>query len=67
MAYDIFISYKESDGTEYAEKLKKGLAKRGYTSAYFNKTNKNEEGSFIERLENAIKACKVFILVFAVE
>lgn len=65
MAYDIFISYKESDGTEYAEKLKKGLAKRGYTSAYFNKTNKNEEGSFIERLENAIKACKVFILVLS--
>ncbi len=65
MAYDIFISYKESDGAQYAEKLKKGLTGKGYKSVYFNKTDKDEEGSFITRLENAIKTCKVFIFVLS--
>ncbi len=59
---DIFVSYKnDGEGNNFAARLADDLTKRGY-SVYFN-PNEQHAGEFPERLRNAVKNCKDFILV----
>ena len=62
MNKDIFISYKNDNaGNNFATRLKEDLENSGY-SVYFN-PDENHSGDFPERLRDAIKTCKDFILV----
>lgn len=62
MNKDIFISYKNDNaGNNFATRLKEDLENSGY-SVYFN-PDENHSGAFPERLREAIKCCKDFILV----
>jgi len=62
LGYDVFISYKESDGKLNARELSSFLKVNGYSSVYYNEVEK-KEGCFTGRLEEAIKSCTDFILV----
>lgn len=62
MNKDIFISYKNDNaGNNFATRLKEDLENNGY-SVYFN-SDENHSGDFPERLKEAIKNCKDFILI----
>ncbi len=60
--YDIFISYKESDGKFIAKDLSRVLKETGYTAVYFNELERRN-GNFLSRLELAINKCRDFILI----
>ena len=64
MAKDIFISYR-NDGcsNQFAHRLASDLTDLGY-SVYFN-PNEQHSDCFPERLKNAVKECKDFILVLS--
>ncbi len=64
MAKDIFISYR-NDGcsNQFAHRLASDLEDLGY-SVYFN-PNEQQSDSFPDRLKNAVKSCKDFILVLS--
>lgn len=64
MAQDIFISYR-NDGcsNQFAHRLASDLEDLGY-SVYFN-PNAQRSDSFPERLKNAVRSCKDFILVLS--
>lgn len=64
MAKDIFISYR-NDGcsNHFAHRLAEDLMELGY-SVYFN-PNEQHSDSFPDRLKNAVKSCKDFILVLS--
>lgn len=61
MNKDIFISYKDSDGTLLADKLSKALEERGF-SVYYN-PNEYRSEDFKKKLCIAVKNCKDFILI----
>lgn len=59
---DIFISYKnDGEGRNFAARLSGELKSRGY-DVYYN-PDEQHAGSFPERLRNAVKSCKDFLLV----
>lgn len=61
---DIFISYKnDGSGNQFASRLYQDLLDNGY-SVYFN-SKENRGANFAERLKEAIKNCKDFILVLS--
>lgn len=64
MKKDIFISYR-NDGcsNQFAHRLASDLTDLGY-SVYFN-PNEGRSDSFPDRLKNAVRACKDFILVLS--
>jgi len=64
MAKDIFISYR-NDGcsNQFAHRLASDLTDLGY-SVYFN-PNEQQSDSFPDRLKNAVRACKDFVLVLS--
>ena len=64
MSKDIFISYR-NDGcsNQFAHRLASDLTDLGY-SVYFN-PNEQHSDCFPDRLKNAVKACKDFILVLS--
>ncbi len=64
MSKDIFISYR-NDGcsNQFAHRLANDLTGLGY-SVYFN-PNEQHSDCFPERLKNAVKDCKDFILVLS--
>ncbi len=61
---DIFISYR-NDGcsNQFAHRLANDLTAMGY-SVYFN-PNEERSDSFPDRLKNAVRSCKDFILVLS--
>ena len=62
MNKDIFISYKNDNaGNNFATRLKDDLENHGY-SVYFN-SDEAGSGHFPERLKEAIRGCKDFILI----
>ncbi len=62
MNKDIFISYKNDNaGNNFATRLKDDLENHGY-SVYFN-SDEAGSGHFPERLKEAIRGCKDFVLV----
>lgn len=62
MSKDIFISYKnDGEGNNFAARLCADLEKLGY-DVYYN-PNEQHAGSFPDRLKNAVKSCKDFLLV----
>lgn len=62
MSKDIFISYKNDNaGNNFAMRLKDDLENHGY-SVYFN-SDEAGSGHFPERLKEAIRGCKDFILI----
>ena len=58
---DIFISYREEDGRDFAKRLSEDLKKSGY-SVYFNPDEKRS-GSFPDQIREAILECKDFLLI----
>lgn len=64
MPKDIFISYR-NDGcsNQFAHRLANDLTELGY-SVYFN-PYEERSNSFPDRLKNAVKACKDFIMVIS--
>ncbi len=64
MSKDIFISYR-NDGcsNQFAHRLATDLTEMGY-SVYFNPYEERSD-SFPDRLKNAVKACKDFIMVLS--
>lgn len=64
MKKDIFISYR-NDGcsNQFAHRLASDLTDLGY-SVYFN-PNEERSDSFPDRLKNAVRTCKDFILVLS--
>lgn len=61
---DIFISYKNDNaGNNFAIRLKEDLENAGY-SVYFN-SDECHSGDFPERLQEAVLACKDFILILS--
>lgn len=64
MSKDIFISYR-NDGcsNQFAHRLVDDLTNLGY-SVYFN-PNEQHSDSFPDRLKNAVKACKDFVLILS--
>ena len=58
---DIFISYREEDGRDFAKRLSEDLKKIGY-SVYFNPDEKRS-GSFPDQIREAILECKDFLLI----
>ena len=61
--YDIFISYCRDDGIDYARILLKALQLRGYK--VFLDYVVLEDGTFGERIRNAIKSASVFMMVLS--
>lgn len=59
--YDIFISYRRSDGAQYARILQLELEKRGF--ATFLDYEELVDGVFGEEIEEAIQSAPVFIMV----
>lgn len=59
--YDIFISYRRSDGFAVAEVFQLELEKRGY-SVFFDKKNLHS-GPFPKEIETAIKQANEFIAI----
>ena len=60
---DIFISYREADGTDFAVRLSEDLKRFGY-SVYFNPEEKRS-GSFPDQIREAIRECKDFLLILS--
>ena len=59
---DIFISYKnDGEGNNFAARLCLDLEQLGY-DVYYN-PNEQHAGSFPDRLRNAVRGCKDFLLV----
>lgn len=64
MTKDIFISYKnDGEGNNFSARLKQDLEKEGY-AVYFN-SHEQMPGAFPERLDNAIKNCKDFVIILS--
>ena len=64
MRKDIFISYKnDGEGNNFAARLFEDLEKLGY-SVYFN-SHERRNGSFPDRLRDAIKVCNDFLLILS--
>lgn len=62
MSKDIFISYKNDNaGNNFASRIKEDLEASGY-SVYFN-SDESGSGDFPERLREAVKSCKDFVIV----
>lgn len=58
----IFISYRTSDGIDFAGRLKERLAKKGF-SVYYNPEKHAVGEPFPVYLKKAVEACKVFLIV----
>ena len=69
MAYDIFISYRRTDlqknisGIESARSIKERLGNEGYKDRVFFDYSNLKDDEFEIKIQNAIRECKVFILV----
>jgi hypothetical protein len=64
LSKDIFISYRNDGcGNQFAHRLASDLTDLGY-SVYFN-PNEQHSNCFPDRLKNAVKECKDFILVLS--
>lgn len=63
MSKDIFISYKESDGRDFANELYQKLVSDGY-AVYFNEQGR-QVGNFPEELKNEIIGCRMLILIIS--
>lgn len=61
--YDIFISYRRLDGIDYARILQKALELRGYK--VFLDCEELADGTYGERIRNAIKDASVFMMVLS--
>jgi formylglycine-generating enzyme required for sulfatase activity len=59
--YDIFISYRRSDGAQYARILQLELEKRGFST--FLDYEELVDGVFGEEIKSAIQSAPVFIMV----
>ena len=60
-SYDIFISYRRSDGKLLARLLKESLEKKGYR--VFLDMDELLDGVFDERVVQAIQASPIFLLL----
>ena len=60
---DIFISYREEDGADFAKRLSEDLKQYGY-SVYYN-PDEERSGSFPDQLREAIRECKDFLLILS--
>lgn len=60
---DIFISYRDKDGANFAKRLSESLKEYGY-SVYYNPDEKRS-GSFPEQIKEAIRECKDFLLILS--
>ena len=60
---DIFISYRVSDGEDFAARLSEDLVKSGY-SVFFNQAE-IPTGSFPDEIREAIRDCKDFLLILS--
>ena len=63
--YEIFISYRRDPDFPTAELLFRELEKRGFEGKVFLDVHKDEPGEFPDRLRNAVKASKHFILILS--
>ena len=62
--YEVFISYRRSDSTERALLVKEMLVKKGYDpGSIFLDLHSIHEGDFPERIQNALRNSKAFILL----
>lgn len=61
--YDIFISYRRNTGTAYSRTILQSLQPKGYR-VFFDHENLHE-GRFDEKIENAIRSCKDFLLILS--
>lgn len=60
--FDIFISYRRSDGFAIAETFKLALANQGY-NVFFDKSNLQSGKAFPKRIEDAVKQSNEFIAI----
>ena len=60
---DVFISYRVTDGSQFAKNLKENLIKAGY-SAYYN-PDEQRSGSFPDQILEAIRECKDFLIILS--
>ncbi|MBP5548831.1 MAG: SUMF1/EgtB/PvdO family nonheme iron enzyme [Bacteroidales bacterium] len=61
--YDIFISYRREGGAQYARILQLMLKQRGY--AVFLDYDELRDGTFSEKIVEAIKGSRIFMLVLS--
>ena len=61
MKYDIFISYRREDGAQYARIVQLILENSGFS--VFLDYDELRDGNFSNKIENAIKAAPVFIMI----
>lgn len=65
--YDVFVSYQELIGNEYAETVYKALTRKGYKVFVAHLRRPYITGNFEDVIDNVIKNCKVFILILNYE
>lgn len=61
--YDVFVSYDELTGEEYAERIFNSLKRRGYKVFVAHIERKERSGEFEEYVNRIIAKCHTFILV----
>ena len=65
--YDIFVSYDELTGGDYAKTIHKALTRKGYTVFVAHLQRPRLTGNFENGIDNIIQNCKVFVLVLSYE